>query len=48
VLQLLEEDEVLVHPGDFFDFPREACVGLSLLVPPGEFASGVARVRASA
>jgi hypothetical protein len=31
VLALLEEDDVLVHPGYFFDFPREAFLVLSLL-----------------
>lgn len=44
VLELLEEDGVLVHPGYFFDFPREAFVVLSLLVDPGEFARGVERL----
>jgi hypothetical protein len=31
MLVLLEEDDVLVHPGYFFDFPREAFLVLSLL-----------------
>ena len=31
VLSLLEEQDVLVHPGYFFDFPREAYLVLSLL-----------------
>jgi aspartate/methionine/tyrosine aminotransferase len=34
VLDLLEHDGVLVHPGYFFDFPREAFVVVSLLPPP--------------
>jgi alanine-synthesizing transaminase len=37
VLRLLAEDEVLVHPGYFFDFTREAFLILSLLAPPEEF-----------
>jgi hypothetical protein len=37
---------VLVHPGYFFDFPREAFVVVSLLVAPEQFAAGVARVLA--
>lgn len=41
-LVLLEEDGVLVHPGFFFDFPGEAYLVLSLIVPPEEFAKGVA------
>jgi alanine-synthesizing transaminase len=31
ILRLLAEDDVLVHPGYFFDFPREAFLVLSLL-----------------
>src|SRR5207245_6969681 len=34
VTRLLEEHDVLVHPGYFFDFPREAYLVLSLLPPP--------------
>ena len=37
VLALLKEDDVLVHPGYFFDFPREAFLVLSLLPEPREF-----------
>ena len=33
VLELLEHDGVLVHPGYFFDFPREAFLVVSLLPP---------------
>jgi alanine-synthesizing transaminase len=48
VLDLLEHDLVLVHPGYFFDFPHEAFVVVSLLPPPAEFAEGVARLLARA
>jgi len=48
VLALLEEDRVLVHPGYFFDFPREAFLVVSLLPPPAAFAEGMARVLARA
>ena len=44
VLQLLEEDDVLVHPGYFFDFPREAFLILSLLPEPGIFSEATARL----
>ncbi|MBA2260849.1 MAG: aminotransferase class I/II-fold pyridoxal phosphate-dependent enzyme, partial [Acidobacteria bacterium] len=44
VLRLLEEDDVLVHPGYFFDFPHEAFLVLSLLPPVSEFDEGVRRV----
>ncbi|MGQ0735939.1 MAG: pyridoxal phosphate-dependent aminotransferase [Acidobacteriota bacterium] len=48
VLELLEEDRVLVHPGYFFDFEREAYLVLSLLVEPRLFDLGVGRVLARA
>ena len=35
VVDLLEHDGVLVHPGFFFDFPHEAFVVVSLLPEPG-------------
>jgi len=44
VVRLLEERDVLVHPGYFFDFPREAHLVLSLLPEPGVFAEGVGRI----
>jgi len=40
VLRLLAEDGVLVHPGYFFDFPREAFIVLSLLPEPRTFGEG--------
>jgi hypothetical protein len=43
VLALLEKERVLVHPGYFFDFPREAYVVVSLLPAESAFADGVAR-----
>ncbi len=39
VLDLLEQTGVLVHPGYFFDFEREAFLVLSLLSEPQVFAS---------
>jgi aspartate/methionine/tyrosine aminotransferase len=42
-LDLLERERVLVHPGYFFDFPHEAFVVVSLIVPPDQFADGFAR-----
>lgn len=44
VLDLLDHDEVLVHPGYFFDFPREAFIVVSLLVEPALFDTAIARV----
>jgi aspartate/methionine/tyrosine aminotransferase len=48
VLALLEHDDVLVHPGYFFDFPREAFVVVSLLVEPANFDRAVPLVLARA
>ncbi len=44
VLELLERDQVLVHPGFFFDFAHEAFLVVSLLVDPAVFAEGVSRL----
>jgi alanine-synthesizing transaminase len=44
VIALLERDDVLVHPGFFFDFPRESFVVVSLLPPPDAFAAGTTRL----
>jgi alanine-synthesizing transaminase len=44
VLDLLEKDNVLVHPGYFFDFAREAFIVVSLLVEPLTFDQSIAKV----
>jgi aspartate/methionine/tyrosine aminotransferase len=44
VLDLLEQERILVHPGYFFDFPREAYLVVSLLPPSGVFSNAVARL----
>jgi len=44
VLDLLERDGVLVHPGYFFDFPREAYLVVSLIPEPAAFREGAARI----
>jgi len=44
VLELLERERILVHPGYFFDFPREAFVVVSLLLPPEAFADATGRM----
>ena len=43
-LTLLERDGVLVHPGFFFDFDREAFLVTSLLPPADVFRDGVSRI----
>ncbi len=45
-LKLLDQEEVLVHPGYFFDFSREAFLVLSLLPEPEIFREAVSRILA--
>ena len=44
VVDLVQTCGTLVHPGFFFDFPREAFLVFSLLPAPSVFAEGVGRV----
>ncbi len=48
VLALLERDDVLVHPGYFFDFPSEAYLVVSLLPEPEVFEPAIERVLTAA
>jgi aspartate/methionine/tyrosine aminotransferase len=48
VLELLTAEHVLVHPGFFFDFEREAFLVVSLLVEDDLFDRGISRVLARA
>jgi hypothetical protein len=44
VLELLEREHILVHPGYFFDFPHEAFLVVSLLPREDVFAGAFERV----
>lgn len=44
VLDLLKKERILVHPGYFFDFPREAFIIVSLLPPEQLFSGAIDRV----
>jgi aspartate/methionine/tyrosine aminotransferase len=44
VIELLERDAVVAHPGYFFDFAHEAFLVISLLPEPDVFARGVQRI----
>ena len=44
VLELLDRDGVIVHPGYFFDFPYEAFLVVSLLPPIAHVREGLSRV----
>ncbi|HKX32526.1 MAG TPA: pyridoxal phosphate-dependent aminotransferase [Blastocatellia bacterium] len=46
VLMLLERDDVLAHPGYYFDFQREAFIVLSLLPRPEIFVEAASRLLA--
>ena len=45
-IELVREKQVLVHPGHFYDFPRDGYLVLSLITPPKEFAEGIRLVLA--
>jgi aspartate/methionine/tyrosine aminotransferase len=45
-LELLDREDVLVHPGFFYDFETEAFLIVSLLTPPAIFGEGLHRLRA--
>lgn len=45
-IALLENSGVLVHPGHFFDFPREGFLVISLIVPEDEFQENARRLQA--
>ncbi len=43
-IELLREKSVLVHPGHFYDFPRDGYLVLSLITAEEEFGEGIGRV----
>jgi alanine-synthesizing transaminase len=43
-VELLTRQSVLVHPGHFYDLPRDGYLVLSLIAPEREFAEGIGRV----
>lgn len=43
--RILEEGNVIVQPGYFFDMPHDAYVVVSLITPEAEFETGVTRIR---
>jgi aspartate/methionine/tyrosine aminotransferase len=47
VIRLLERVHVLVHPGYFFDFPRDGYLVVSLLVRPDVFRTATDRMLAA-
>lgn len=45
VLAILEQFHILLQPGFFYDFEREALLAASLLAEPGAFGEALARIR---
>ncbi len=43
-VELLQKKSVLVHPGHFYDFPRDGYLVLSLITPTTNFREGVGRI----
>jgi alanine-synthesizing transaminase len=43
-IKLLQQRSVLVHPGHFYDFPRDGYLVLSLITPEEQFADGISRI----
>ncbi|HLW88791.1 MAG TPA: pyridoxal phosphate-dependent aminotransferase [Terriglobales bacterium] len=43
-IEILRQASVLVHPGHFYDFPRDGYLVLSLITQPGQFRDGIARL----
>jgi aspartate/methionine/tyrosine aminotransferase len=47
VIRLLDQQHLLVHPGYFFDFPRDGYLVVSLLTRPDIFRSATDRLLAA-
>jgi len=43
-IALLRNTATMVHPGHFYDFPRDGYLVISLITPEGDFRQGVSRV----
>jgi aspartate/methionine/tyrosine aminotransferase len=43
-INLVENQEVYVHPGHFYDFESDGYVIVSLITPPADFAEGIKRL----
>lgn len=41
-IRLIERAGIVVHPGHFYDFPRDGFLVISLITPPEHFSQGIA------
>jgi aspartate/methionine/tyrosine aminotransferase len=46
-IELLEKHDVYLHPGHYYDFPREGYLVVSLITPEPDFIEGVRRLLAA-
>ena len=46
-IELMQKQHVVVHPGHFFDFPKDGFLVVSLIAPAAEFAEGMQRIAVS-
>jgi aspartate/methionine/tyrosine aminotransferase len=46
-IALVKEQEVMVHPGHFYDFPQDGYLVVSLICKEDEFREGIGRVLAA-
>jgi hypothetical protein len=44
VIELLQKQHVIIHPGHFYDFPKDGFLVLSLITPTVIFNEGVSRL----
>lgn len=47
-IELLEQHDVYLHPGHFYDFPREGYLVASLITPEQDFSEGLRRLLSAA
>jgi alanine-synthesizing transaminase len=43
-IELLEKRDVYLHPGHFYDFPKDGYLVVSLITPTQDFSEGLRRV----
>jgi hypothetical protein len=43
-ITLLRQTGTMVHPGHFYDFPRDGYLVISLITPEADFRQGISRV----
>jgi aspartate/methionine/tyrosine aminotransferase len=44
-VELLQQRNILIHPGHFFDMKQKSCIVLSLLPPPEHFSGALLQIQ---